>query len=193
MDRETLARVFDPFFTTKFTGRGLGMASVQGIVRGHKGFITVQSEPDKGSAFKVFLPASGKQVESEDGQPLQDNWTGKGEVLLVDDEATVRDIGREMLEELGFSVITANDGHEAIEQFRAFPDIAFVIMDLTMPQMDGEECLRELRQLKPDLKVLIASGFSEQEVSRKFAGRGMAGFIQKPYTLAVLKETIQQI
>ena len=169
------------------------MASVQGIVRGHKGFITVRSEPDKGSAFKVFLPASGKLVAVEEGQPLKDGWTGKGEVLLVDDEATVRDIGKDMLQELGFTVITANDGHEAIAQFRAVPDIAFVIMDLTMPQMDGEECLRELRQLKADLKVIIASGFSEQEVSRRFAGRGMAGFIQKPYTLSILKEAIQQL
>ncbi|MDD5284720.1 MAG: ABC transporter substrate binding protein [Desulfuromonadaceae bacterium] len=193
MDKETLAKVYDPFFTTKFTGRGLGMAAVQGIVRGHNGFITVYSEPDRGTTFKVFLPASGKMVLNSDLQTQRDDWRGEGKVLLVDDEETVRDIGREMLQELGFTVISANDGNEAIKMFKAIPGIDFVILDLTMPQMDGEECFRELKQLKSDLKVVISSGFSEQEVSQKFAGKGMAGFIQKPYTLSVLKEAIQKI
>jgi PAS domain S-box-containing protein len=193
MDQETLAKVFDPFFTTKFTGRGLGMAAVQGIVRGHKGFINVNSEPDKGTTIRMFLPASDKVVENADDQTHQEDWRGEGTVLLVDDEETVRNIGKDMLEILGFTVITAKEGNEAIEVFMANPDIAFVILDLTMPQMDGEECFRELKQLKSDLKVVISSGFSEQEVSQKFAGRGIAGFIQKPYKLSVLKEAIQKI
>jgi two-component system, cell cycle sensor histidine kinase and response regulator CckA len=193
MDKETLAKVFDPFFTTKFTGRGLGMAAVQGIVRGHKGFISVNSQLDKGSTFKVFLPASGKLISGADAQSQRDDWRGEGKVLLVDDEETVRDIGKEMLQKLGFTVITANDGNAAIDIFKAIPDIAFVILDLTMPQLDGEECFRELKQHKADLKVIISSGFSEQEVSQKFAGIGTVGFIQKPYKLSVLKEAIQKI
>ena len=113
--------------------------------------------------------------------------------MLVDDEETVRGIGSEMLKELGFTPITANDGREAVEQFNNNPDIVFVILDLTMPHMDGEQCFRELRKLKSDVKVNISSGFSEHEVTQKFAGKGLSGFIQKPYKLSVLKETIQSI
>jgi len=193
MDKETLLKVFDPFFTTKFTGRGLGMAAVQGIVRGHKGFIYIYSEPDKGTTFKVFLPASEKLIERVEYQTQNNDWRGQGKVLLADDEETVREIGKEMLQELGFTVITANDGNEAIEMFKAVPDIAFAILDLTMPKMNGEECFRELKEIKSGLKVVISSGFSEQEVSQKFAGRGMAGFIQKPYKLSELKKVIQKI
>ena len=191
MDKETLDRIFDPFFTTKFTGRGLGMAAVHGIIRGHKGAINVYSEPNKGTSFKVFLPASGKPFEIVSRDSKHDSWKGKGTVLLVDDEETVRDIGKEMLRELGFSTVTANDGNEALEAFTSAPDISFVILDLTMPHMDGEQCFRKLREIKPDIKVFISSGFSEQEVTQKFIGTGLAGFIQKPYRLGVLKETIR--
>lgn len=192
MSKNTMAKIFDPFFTTKFTGRGLGMAAVMGIVRSHKGAIKVYSELNKGTSFKILLPASGKPVElfNHDEGHSADEWKGNGTVLLVDDEETVRGIGREMLQELGFRVITANDGREAIEAFRAAPDIAFVILDLTMPHMDGEQCFRELRQLNPGVKVIMSSGFSEHEVNQKFAGKGLAGFIQKPYRISVLKEAI---
>jgi CheY-like chemotaxis protein len=114
-------------------------------------------------------------------------------VLLVDDEETVRGIGTEMLKELGFATITANDGREAVELFKNNDDIALVILDLTMPRMDGEQCFRELRQLKPDVKVIISSGYNEQEVTQKFVGKGLAGFIQKPYKLSVLKEIIRKV
>lgn len=190
MAKETLAKLFDPFFTTKFTGRGLGMAAVLGIVRGHKGAIKVYSEPGKGSAFKILLPASGKPAEIFNHDSENDHWKGNGTVLLVDDEETVRGIGTEMLKELGFNVVTANDGREAIEAYKARTDISFVILDLTMPHMDGEHCFRELRMLNPDVRVIISSGFSELEVTQKFVGKGLAGFIQKPYKLSVLRDGI---
>ncbi|MBV5339056.1 MAG: PAS domain S-box protein [Deltaproteobacteria bacterium] len=193
MDRETMTKLFDPFFTTKFTGRGLGMAAVLGIVRGHRGAIKVYSEANRGTTFKILLPASGRPAEIFNGSPHTNEWQGNGTVLLVDDEETVRGIGTEMLKELGFTTITANDGRNAVELFKATPDIAFVILDLTMPHMDGEQCFRELRQLKPDVKVIMSSGYNEQEVTQKFVGKGLAGFIQKPYRLSTLQEVIRKI
>ena len=193
MDKETMAKLFDPFFTTKFTGRGLGMAAVLGIVRGHKGAIKIYSEPNRGTTFKIMLPASSRPAEIFTGTSHHDGWKGEGKALLVDDEETVRGIGTEMLRELGFTVITADDGCEGVEKFKQNPDICFVILDLTMPHMDGEQCFRELRQLKPDAKVIMCSGYNEQEVTQKFVGKGLAGFIQKPYKLSILEETIRRI
>ncbi len=196
MDRDTLGKLFDPFFTTKFTGRGLGMAAVMGIVRGHKGAIKVYSEVNKGTSFKILLPASSDLSglsDKSDQSDSSENWHGSGTILLVDDEETIRGIASEMLIELGFTVITADDGREAVATFKANPGISLVLLDLTMPNMDGEQCFRELLQLNPNLKVIMSSGYNEQEVSEKFIGKGLSGFIQKPYRLSVLKVLLRSL
>lgn len=193
MDRDTVNRIFEPFFSTKFTGRGLGMAAVLGIVRGHHGAIKVYSEPNKGTTFKVLFPATSKPAVlfdiDQNTEPLQ----GSGTVLLVDDDETVRNIGREMLEEFGFAVITANDGREALEKYRTVDDISFVLMDLTMPHMDGEQSYRELLRIDPAVRVIMSSGYNEQEVSQKFAGKGVCGFLKKPYQLSALQKAIKEL
>jgi CheY-like chemotaxis protein len=161
--------------------------------RGHKRAIKVHSEPGKGSSFKILLPASDNTTEIFGHKEHEDHWKGVGTVLLVDDEETVRGVGKEMLWELGFEVLTANDGREALDAINNDPTIDLVLLDLTMPHMDGEECFRRVRCLRPDLKIIISSGYSEQEVTHKFIDKGLAGFIQKPYKLSTLKDSIRKI
>ncbi len=193
MSQDTLKKIFDPFFSTKFTGRGLGMSATLGIVRGHKGAIKVYSEPGKGTSFKILLPASAKPAELFNHDDQEDSWTCSGTALLVDDEESARGIGIEMLKELGFHPLVASDGKEALKTYQANPDIQFVMLDLTMPKMDGEQCFRELKKLNPAVKVIISSGYNEFEVSQRFVGKHVAAFVQKPYKYSTLKKSIKQL
>ncbi|MFK5925334.1 MAG: PAS domain S-box protein [Desulfuromusa sp.] len=192
MTAEMEKRVFEPFYTTKFTGRGLGMAAVLGIVRGHNGAIKIYSEIGEGSTLKVLLPASTRPMTKQKTEPELIPLDESGLVLLVDDEEAVRNTTREMLSEFGFDVLTADDGREGLKIFeQQHRQIRFVLMDLTMPNMDGEEAFREFRKIAPTVKVIICSGYNEQEVSQKFVGKGLAGFLKKPYMFEELQKAIQ--
>ena len=194
MAAETIDRIFEPFFSTKFTGHGLGMAAVLGIVRGHSGAIKIYTEVGKGSTFKILLPASPLPATKPTIETETSLLHESGLVLLVDDEESVLNISKEMLSDFGFETITASDGKEALEIFKQqHNQIRFVLMDLTMPKMDGEEAFREFRRIDPTVKVIICSGYNEQEVSQKFVGKGLAGFLKKPYLFSELQKVVQAI
>ena len=187
MNAETRAKIFDPFFTTKFTGRGLGLAAVLGIMRQHKGAIKVASEPGNGTTFTVLFPVSTKTASQPQPDAAPELWHGSGTIMVVDDEAQVRNVTRMILEHSGFRVLTANDGHEAIKLLQEHGSIiACVLLDLTMPRMDGEETYRELRRISSDVPVIMTSGYSEQEVAKHFTGQDPPEFIEKPFEPSVL-------
>ena len=195
MSPETAAKIFEPFYTTKFTGRGLGMAVTLGIVRGHRGAITVSSQVGKGATFRILLPCSDQAAPQAAAEPeAVEQWYGTGTVLLVDDEETIRNLGGEMLMLLGFKALTAVDGIDALQVYQEKREnIDCVMLDLTMPRMDGEQAFRKLREISPELPVIMCSGYSEQDMAERFHRQGVNGFLQKPYKLSDLENVLRNL
>jgi two-component system cell cycle sensor histidine kinase/response regulator CckA len=183
MTDEVRQRIFDPFFTTKFTGRGLGLAAVQGIVRAHRGAIKVYTQLGKGTTFKVMLPAVETEDHSARSATPSVALTGRSRrILVVDDEEDLRVFMRKALEGVGFQVELAADGRAGLAAFRAADgDFDLVLLDLTMPHMSGAETFRALRGERPEVRVVLTSGFAEEEATSGFAGKGLAGFLRKPF------------
>jgi PAS domain S-box-containing protein len=195
MDKATQERIFEPFFTTKGVGHGtgLGLASAYGIIKNHNGIINVYSEKDHGTTFKIYLPASTKQVIQEKPRP-EVAQGGTEMILLVDDEEMVADIGKDMLEKLGYTVLVAASGAEAIKIFNTNRDeVKLVILDMIMPDMSGGETFNRLKAIKPDAKILLSSGYSLNGRASKIMKRGCNGFIQKPFNLKQISRKIREI
>jgi PAS domain S-box-containing protein len=187
MDIATQTRIFDPFFTTKFEGRGLGLSAVLGIVRGHQGTITLQSSPGDGTTFTVLLPVMAAAKITAPEPPRRRVEAGSGTILVVDDEACVRDVARRALEHSGFEVVTAVDGRAAVEQILRRPDIRAVVLDLAMPEMGGDTAASEIRAIRPGLPILLCSGYAEREAETRCS---YSAFLQKPYSAGALIEKV---
>jgi CheY-like chemotaxis protein len=194
MDKRTMTRIFDPFFTTKEMGRGtgLGLASVYGIIKGHAGYIDVESKNDSGTTFSIYIPASNQKVQSSiDTHKIVE---GTGTVLLVDDEEMVLDVGLKLLESLGYTVLSAKSGSDAVKTYEEKKEqIDMVILDLIMPQMGGGETFDRLKEISPDVRVLLSSGYSIDGQAKEILKRGCDGFIQKPFSIEELSGKISEM
>lgn len=197
MDEATKSRIFDPFFTTKFTGRGLGLSAVVGIVRGHRGAVEVSSALGKGTTFRFLFPvaggnASAKQKGAQEGDAS--DLRGAGLVLVVDDEEIVRNMAKRALERYGYAVVVAEDGAAGVDLYCHEQDrIRCVVLDLTMPVMGGEEALSRMKAVRADIPILLSSGFNEAQAVERFQGKGLAGFLQKPYRTSTLLEKVKSV
>ena len=185
IEKQAEEKIFEPFYTTKSVGRGLGLAAMSGIVRGHGGAIMIESTVGKGASFSVLFPALSEKPEAgtDGADPARGAGPERaGTVLLVDDEEAVVDVVRMMLEEMGFSVLVATDGPKAVAIFEEHGDeIGTVLLDLTMPGMNGEEVFERIREIRGDARVILSSGYSEVDLQERYGGKGIAGFLQKPY------------
>jgi two-component system, cell cycle sensor histidine kinase and response regulator CckA len=189
---EVRDRIFEPFFTTKEDGKGTGMglAMVYGIVQNHGGFVEAESEVGHGTTFSIYLPLTRPTASVEQPAPRTGPVTGTGRILLVDDEESVRRVGREILGKLGYQVITACDGREALETYRCSGEIDLVILDLVMPRMGGRECFRALREINPKVRAVLSTGYGFNVAAQEVLDEGMAGFVQKPYQMRHLSEIV---
>jgi PAS domain S-box-containing protein len=192
MTEDVRTKMFDPFFTTKFTGRGLGLAAVQGVVRAHRGAIKVYTQPGKGTTFKVLFPALGRSADTQAAPVAEPRLNGRGRrILVVDDEEDVRVFARKVLALAWFAVTLAADGQAGVEALAAAPAaFELVLLDLTMPRLGGADAYREMRRLKGDVRVVLSSGFAAQEATTGFEGKGLAGFLRKPYRTDELLKTV---
>jgi len=195
MDSDTVGAVFDPFFSTKFIGRGLGLPATLGIVQAHRGTISIESKRGEGTTVRILLPViKENHLEQAPDQGDSSDWQGSGTILLVDHEESVLGLGRRMLERLGFEVLTATDGLEAIELFKEHSDkVLCTVLDLVMPRIGGKEAFRALRRIQSDASVILSSGYGEQEALHRFSEEGLAGFIRKPYSESSLIAEIRKV
>jgi CheY-like chemotaxis protein len=195
MDEITAARIFEPFFTTKGVGKGLGLglATVYATIQQHQGIIKVESQPGHGATFHIFLPVSEKLMVPE--KLVEDQFLrGSGTLLLVDDEDSVRMVARRILEQLGYHILVAANGAEALEIYRREQDrIDLVILDMIMPGMGGAEFYQKVKEINPMVKVLLSSGYSLDGEAQKVMAAGAQGFIQKPYRITVLSYKVAEI
>jgi len=190
---ENLERIFDPFFTTKTQGKGtgLGLSMVFGIVKNHGGCVDVRSEAGAGTLFQVYLPESPEHASKESAEIGQALPRGSGRILLVDDQESVRDVAKDMLEALGYEVVTASDGLEGVSRYRdIWREIDLVVLDMVMPNMSGGDCFRRMKEINPKARVILSSGYSMDGAIQDVMNEGILAFIQKPYRLEELSRVV---